>query len=255
MSMTETRHWGEIDGVSIDFPMEVTSFNSATLTWTVPVEPARELIPGDGFEVADMGDGNTMLILALCDYRENPWGDYDEVNFGILVHPKGRPEEVGAFQWRMPVNQQMTATAGSRVLGLPKTVEELGFTYTDDRVEVDLSMGGEPTLTIGFPRTPPRTARSPTPTSTVRPRWFPSPSSSRREWSIRQRWRSNSAPRTQQRNSAAWASPAPRRWRCGVKDCAARSSGRRRSELRPGSGTRRPRPRCPGGAARALHLR
>jgi hypothetical protein len=102
-----------------------------------------------------MGDGNTMLILALCDYRENPWGDYDEVNFGILVHPKGRPEEVGAFQWRMPVNQQMTATAGSRVLGLPKTVEELGFTYTDDRVEVDLSMGGEPTLTIGFPRTPP----------------------------------------------------------------------------------------------------
>jgi hypothetical protein len=155
MSMTETRHWGEIDGVSIDFPMEVTSFNSATLTWTVPVEPARELIPGDGFEVADMGDGNTMLILALCDYRENPWGDYDEVNFGILVHPKGRPEEVGAFQWRMPVNQQMTATAGSRVLGLPKTVEELGFTYTDDRVEVDLSMGGEPTLTIGFPRTPP----------------------------------------------------------------------------------------------------
>lgn len=155
MSMTETKHWGEIDGVSIDFPMEVASFNSATLTWTVPVEPARELIPGDGFEVADMGDGNTMLVLALCDYRENPWGDYDEVNFGILVHPKGRPEEVGAFQWRMPVNQQMTATAGNRVLGLPKTVEELRFTYTDSRVEVNLSMDGEPTLTVGFPRAEP----------------------------------------------------------------------------------------------------
>lgn len=154
-SMTETKHWGEIDGVSIDFPMEVTAFNSATFTWAVPIEPARSVLPGSGFEVAGMGDGTTMLILALCDYRENPWGDYDEVNFGVLVHPTGRPDEVGAFQWRMPVNQQMTATAGSRVLGLPKTVEELAFAYTDDSVEVTLAMGGEPTLAARFPRAAP----------------------------------------------------------------------------------------------------
>ncbi|MGI9578464.1 MAG: acetoacetate decarboxylase family protein [Microthrixaceae bacterium] len=155
MSTTETKHWGEVDGVSIDFPMEVTAFNSATPTWTVPIEPARAVVPGDGFEVADMGDGTTMLILALCDYRENPWGDYDEVNFGVLVHPTGRPDEVGAFQWRMPVNQEMTANAGNLVLGLPKTVEELDFVYTGSTVEVKLAMGGQPTLAASFPRAEP----------------------------------------------------------------------------------------------------
>ena len=155
MSLAETKHWGEVEGVSIDFPMEVTAFHSATFTWTVPIEPAREILPGDGFEVADMGDGTTMLILALCDYRENPWGDYDEVNFGLLVHPTGRPEEVGAFQWRMPVNQRMTAAAGREVLGLPKTVEELEFRYTDEAVEVELAMGGKPTLVARFPRAEP----------------------------------------------------------------------------------------------------
>jgi len=153
--MTETRHWGEIDGVSIDFPMVVGSMNSATLTWSVPIGPARELVPGDGFEVADMGGGTAMLVLALVDYVDNPWGDYDEVNFGLLVHPTGRPEEVGAFQWRMPVNQEMTCRAGNEVLGLPKTVDDLSFSYTDGTVTVRLAMGGEPTLVVELPRAEP----------------------------------------------------------------------------------------------------
>ena len=54
-SMTATEnervHWGEIDGVSIDFPMTVDSMRQATLTFTVPLEPARALVPGDAFEV------------------------------------------------------------------------------------------------------------------------------------------------------------------------------------------------------------
>ncbi len=146
MSMTETRHWGEIDGVSIDFPMTVNAMNSATLTFTVPIGPARAVVPGTGFEVADMGDGNAMVVLALVDYIENPWGDYNEVNFGMLVHPAGRPEEVGAFQWRMPVNQEMTCHAGNEVLGLPKSVDEVNFDYTDESVSVELIMDGAMTF-------------------------------------------------------------------------------------------------------------
>lgn len=150
-----TRHWGEIDGVSIDFPMVVPNMNSATLTFTVPLDAARALVPGTSFEVADTGGGTAMLVLALCDYVENPWGDYDEVNFGLLVHPAGRPEEVGAFQWRMPVNQQMTCTAGNEVLGLPKTVEDISFDYTDDTVTVTLVMDAAPTLVVRLPRAQP----------------------------------------------------------------------------------------------------
>lgn len=152
---TDTRHWGEIDGVSIDFPMVVPEMNSATLTWSVPLEAARAVIPGDFFEVADMGDRTAMLVMALVDYVDNPWGDYDEVNLGILVAPRSDPAAVGAFQWRMPVNQEMTCRAGNEVLGLPKTVEEIAFTYTDDSVRVQLCMDGEPALTVRLPRAAP----------------------------------------------------------------------------------------------------
>lgn len=155
MTVTEVRHWGEIDGVSIDFPMVVPAMNSATLTFAVPAAPAQALVPGDAFEVADMGDGTAMLVLALVDYLDNPWGDYDEVNMGLLVHPVGDPAAVGAFQWRMPVNQEMTCRAGNEVMGLPKTVEELEFAYTTERVAVRLAMGGEPTLEVSLPRAAP----------------------------------------------------------------------------------------------------
>ena len=156
-----SRHWGEIDGVSIDFPMVVQEMNSATLTWSVPLDAAAAVLPGDAFEPADMG-GSAMLILALVDYLQNPWGDYLEVNFGLLVQPKGRPEEVGAFQWRMPVDQEFTCAAGRQVMGVPKTVEDITFTYDgepgdpDATVTMRLVMADEPsgsaTLQVRFPR-------------------------------------------------------------------------------------------------------
>jgi hypothetical protein len=148
----ERDHWGDIDGVSIDFPLVVDEMNSATLTFTVPIEPARAVLPGDAFEVLEVAPGQAMLILALCDYIRNPWGDYNEVNFGLLVHPAGQPERVGAFQWRMPVDQEFTKEAGNRVLGLPKTVEELTVDYADGSVHFHLAMGGEPTLDVTLPR-------------------------------------------------------------------------------------------------------
>ncbi|MBS1836621.1 MAG: acetoacetate decarboxylase family protein [Actinobacteria bacterium] len=157
---TPTVHWGEIDGLSIDFPMEVEELRSATLTFTVPIDAARALLPGDAFEVTEIAPGSAMLVVALCDYVRNPWGDYDEVNLGLLVNPVGRPEAVGAFQWRMPVDQQLTCAAGNRVLGLPKTVEDLHISYSGEpgegTVVVRLVMSDEPagsvTMLVELPR-------------------------------------------------------------------------------------------------------
>ena len=152
--------WGELDGVKIEFPMVVEEMRSATLTFTVPIEPARTLVPGDAFEVLEVSPGHAMLVIALCDYVRNPWGDYDEVNLGLLVHPVGRPEAAGAFQWRMPVDQEFTCTAGNLVMGLPKTVEDLTFDYSagpgEGTVTVRLAMSDEPegsaTLLVRLPR-------------------------------------------------------------------------------------------------------
>lgn len=158
--MTAELDWGTIDDVPIRFPMVVDEMRSATLTFTVPIGPARDLLPGDAFEVLEVAPGQAMLVVALCDYVQNPWGDYDEVNLGLLVHPVGRPEAAGAFQWRMPVDQEFTCRAGNQVMGLPKTVEDLTFEYSgppgDGTVTVRLAMSDEPTdgptLLVRLPR-------------------------------------------------------------------------------------------------------
>jgi hypothetical protein len=144
--------WGEIDGVPIEFPMTVRAMNAATLSFAVPLEPARQLVPGPSFEVAEIAPGEAMLIVALVDYVENPWGDYDEVNLGLLAHPVSDSDRVGAFVYRMPVDQEFTMKAGNQVLGLPKTVEDLRFEYSAERVTVCLSTDGRPALTVSLPR-------------------------------------------------------------------------------------------------------
>jgi hypothetical protein len=147
--------WGEIDGVPITLPVVVEEMSSATLTFTVPLEPARALLPGDDFEVAEVAPGEAMLIVVLVDYVRNPWGDYAEVNLGLLAHPTGEPDRVGAFVWRMPVDQEFTCTAGNRVMGLPKTVEDIAVDYDDDQVTFTLTTGGAMALRVRLPRAVP----------------------------------------------------------------------------------------------------
>lgn len=162
---TATHHWGEIDGRSIDFPMVVDDMRQLTLTYSVPIEPARALLPGDAFEVLEVAPGTAMFLVALVDYVDNPWGDYNEVNLGLLSAPVGQPERAGAFVYRMPVDQEFTQLAGNKVLGLPKTVEDLTYRYDGDTVEVRLAEAGNEVLTVRFPRV--RTDDAPTETETV----------------------------------------------------------------------------------------
>src|SRR4051794_18931983 len=96
-----TTVWGEVQGREITFPMEVAEMNAATLLFSVPTEAAAALLPGDAFEIAEVTPGTAQLIVAACDYRQNPWGDYNELNLGFLARPVGGPEdEIGSFVYR-----------------------------------------------------------------------------------------------------------------------------------------------------------
>ena len=146
--------WGLIQGREITFPMEVADFDAATLMFSVPSAAAQALIPGDAFEVVAT-DGVAQLVMALCDYHENPWGDYLEINLGFLARPTGAPADViGSFVYRMPVDQEFTCEAGNRVMGFPKTVEDLSVRYDDGRVTFAMADQGTPILTVSFPAAP-----------------------------------------------------------------------------------------------------
>jgi hypothetical protein len=148
-----TTVWGQIDGREISFPMEVPAFDAATMGFSVPAAEAARLLPGSAFEIVEIAPGVAQLVVAVCDYRDNPWGDYNEVNLGFLARPAGAPPEVvGSFVYRMPVDQAFTCEAGNRVMGFPKTVEEIDVETGADEVVIRLRSGGEEALSIVLPR-------------------------------------------------------------------------------------------------------
>lgn len=154
--MTDTTTWGQIQGREITFPMEVAELRAATVLWSVPLTAAAALLPGEAFEVVEVAPDTAQLVMAAVDYVQNPWGDYDELNLGFLARPAGAPADViGSFVYRMPVNQAFTCEAGNRVMGFPKTVEDLTSTYTDATVTFRLAMGGHHVLTLTVPRVAP----------------------------------------------------------------------------------------------------
>lgn len=154
--MTETTvDWGEIEGRRITFPMEVPEINLATLMFSVPSDAAAKLLPGSAFEIVEVAPGIAQFIMALCDYRQNPWGDYNEVNLGFLARPVGEPEQVGSFVYRMPVDQEFTRQAGTRVMGFPKTVEKIDVSYGDDEITFRLVFDGELAFEVCIPRVAP----------------------------------------------------------------------------------------------------
>lgn len=146
----ETLVWGEIEGQTITFPMEVADFDAATLVFSVPAAAAQALLPGSDFEVIQ-ADGTAQFVVALCDYHDNPWGDYLEINLGFLARPVGAGDEVlGSFVYRMPVDQAFTCKAGNDVMGFPKTVEDLSVGRRDGRVVFAMAVDGETELEISF---------------------------------------------------------------------------------------------------------
>jgi hypothetical protein len=148
---TDQLVWGEIDGQTITFPMEVTDFDAATFVFSVPAAAAQALLPGTDFEVIQMIDGVAQMVLALCDYHENPWGDYLEINLGFLTRPVGAGDEVlGSFVYRMPVDQAFTCAAGNQVMGFPKTVQDLSVGRRGDRVYFAMHVDGELELEVSF---------------------------------------------------------------------------------------------------------
>jgi hypothetical protein len=155
--MTDTTTtWGEVQGRTITFPMEVEELRAATVLYSVPAAAAAALLPGDAFEIVEVAPDTAQLVIAACDYVRNPWGDYDELNLGFLARPTGAsPDVIGSFVYRMPVNQAFTCEAGNRVMGFPKTVEDLVVTYTEGIVAFRLAMGGRHVLTLTVPRAAP----------------------------------------------------------------------------------------------------
>ena len=149
--MTENGKF-EIQGRTVELPAVVCDASSGTAMYLVDRAAAQALIP-DAFQAVEAAPGKTQITLVIVDYRDNDLGDYDEVGIIFFVQPAGQPDApVGSYIYKLPVNQSFTCEAGCRIWGFPKSVEEIDFTYADDRATCRLAMDGRHVLTLTVPR-------------------------------------------------------------------------------------------------------
>lgn len=143
----------EIQGQTVTLPCVVRDAGSGNAIFLVPSEGVARLLPGDAFEVVEAAPGQTQLILAIIDYRDNDLGDYNEVGIIFNVKPRGaEAEAAGTFIYRLPVDQSFTCDAGCTIWGFPKSVETIDYDYADDSATCRLEMDGKHVLTLKVPR-------------------------------------------------------------------------------------------------------
>lgn len=139
----------EIQGRAVSFPVEVRSARMANAVYTVPAGPVSALVD-PAFRVAEDAHGATTVVVGFVDYIDNDLGDYDEVMLAAMATAVDGGQE-GTYIWRLPVNQQFTCEAGVRMLGLPKTVEDIEITREGGAVTAVLRSAGSLVLRQTFP--------------------------------------------------------------------------------------------------------
>ena len=143
----------EIAGRTVTMPVEVRDAAAGTAIFEIDAGAARAIIPGDAFDVVEVSPGRAHLVLAVIDYKDNDLGDYLEVGITFFVQPRGDAAATpGTYIQRLPVDQAFTCAAGKQIWGFPKTIEQIGFVYSDDHITCVLTMDDELVLQLRIPR-------------------------------------------------------------------------------------------------------
>lgn len=155
-----------VDGRFVAYPVVVREAASSSVTWTVDARVARDLLPSDDLELAEILPGRALLSIACIDYVDNDLGDYNEVSIALFVRPRGAPRglpylgtaldflraRLGTYIVWLPVDQAFTREAGETMWGFPKTVETIQFDHHGSKAVCRLTARGRHVLTLTTPR-------------------------------------------------------------------------------------------------------
>lgn len=133
----------------MSFPIEVRAARMANAVYTVPADLAARFVDPP-FEVAADDHGAATVVIGFVDYIDNDLGDYDEVLWSVMARTTDGVHD-GTFIWRLPVNQEFTRDAGVRMLGLPKTLEDIVVERDADSVTATLRVDGALVMRQRFP--------------------------------------------------------------------------------------------------------
>ena len=158
--MTASQH--TIAGSVVTMPVQIRRADQHVATFSVDAEAAQQMIDYSGLQVCRYLPGRAIAILMLVHYVDGDLGQYYEFGTSVMVNPPGDArvasswspralQSAGAFIHHLPVDQEFTLEAGTKIWGYPKVMAD--FTIRDGRqFGFDLTIDGQHVLGMEFRR-------------------------------------------------------------------------------------------------------
>jgi hypothetical protein len=158
--MTASQH--TIAGTVITMPVQIRKAQQHMAMFSVDADAAQQLIDYSGLQVCRYLPGRAVVVLMLMHYIDGDLGQYYEFGTSVMVNPPGAPSEskrgglsalqsAGAFIHHLPVDQEFTLEAGTKIWGYPKVMAD--FTIRESRqFGFDISVDGQLVAGMEFRR-------------------------------------------------------------------------------------------------------
>ena len=134
--MTASQH--TIAGTVITMPVQIRLANQHMAMFSVDADAAQHLIDYSGLQVCRYLPGRAIVVLMLMHYIDGDLGKYYEFGTSVMVNPPGSNAsgpralgDAGAFIHHLPVDQEFTLEAGTKIWGYPKVMAD--FTVREGR--------------------------------------------------------------------------------------------------------------------------
>ena len=152
--MTASQH--TIAGRALTMPVEIRKATQHMAMFSVDADAAQRLIDYSGLRVCRYLPGRAVVVLTFMNYIDGDLDHYYEFNTSVMVNPPGSTasgpralQSAGAFTHHMPVDQEFTLEAGTKIWGYPKVMGD--FTIREGRrFGFDLSIDGQSVIGMEF---------------------------------------------------------------------------------------------------------
>jgi hypothetical protein len=154
--MTASQH--TIAGQIVTMPVKIRRAEQHVAMFSVDADAAQQMIDYSGLTVCRYLPRRAIAILMLVHYADGDLGQYYEFGTSVMVNPPGSTasgvralQSAGAFIHHLPVDQEFTLEAGTKIWGYPKVMAD--FTIRDGRqFGFDLNIDGQFVLGMEFRR-------------------------------------------------------------------------------------------------------
>src|SRR6201991_4993179 len=147
-----------IAGTVLTMPVRIRKATQHMAMFSGDAGAAQHLIDYSGLRVCRDLPGRAVVVLMLMHYVDGDLGQYHEFGTSVMVNPPGSDASgpralgsAGAFIHHLPVDQEFTLAAGTKIWGYPKVMAD--FTIREGRrFGFDCSVDGQLVVCMEFRR-------------------------------------------------------------------------------------------------------